>query len=89
MLTYEDPPDENDATVPTREDIGRELFANAGKWAIVARHDRAERAIAHAQRIVEGREYGPLFDAVNRRVGNEHRVYARRDALTVHDVLPS
>lgn len=77
-LSWETPPRGDDASVPSRDEIGAALAARRGQWAIVARHDRAARAAAHADRVNEGREYGGGFDAVVRRVGNEHRVYARR-----------
>jgi hypothetical protein len=79
-LSFEDPPGMDDASVPTREEIGAALTVKRGHWAIVARHDRAARAESHAERINAGREYGAGFDALVRRVGNEHRVYARRAA---------
>lgn len=76
MLTYEDPP-ENTRAMPTKQEIAAELTENVGKWAVVARHDRLERAMRHADRIKDGAEYGLAFEAVSRSVGNEHRVYAR------------
>jgi hypothetical protein len=78
MVTWEEPPDADMPDVPTREQIAAALSRRAGRWAIVARHDRAARAEAHVQRIVAGREFGAGFEAVHRRVANEHRVYAMR-----------
>lgn len=77
MLTWEDPPSGDSPAVPTRQEIAGELAVRFGRWAVVARHDRAARAAAHVERILDGREYGQGFEAVARRVGNEHRVYAR------------
>lgn len=77
-LSFEEPPFADDASVPSRDEIGAALTVKRGRFAIVARHDRAARAAAHVDRINDGREYGAGFDALVRRVGNEHRVYARR-----------
>jgi hypothetical protein len=77
-LTWEHPPFKDDPTVPTREQIGAALAERPGQYAIVARHDRAARAQAHVERIRSGREYGEGFQALPRRVGNEHRVYAAK-----------
>jgi hypothetical protein len=76
ILTWEDPSAQDQPEVPTRPQIGALLAANPGQSAIVARHDRAARAVSHVERIVSGREYGDGYAAVARRVGNEHRVYA-------------
>lgn len=78
MVSWEKPPARHDVTVPTREGIGKELDANPGQWALVARHDRAVRAEGQVARIESGREFGAGFQAVYRQVGNEHRVYARK-----------
>lgn len=78
MLTWENPPTTDDAYTLTRDDVAKMLMENAGRWAIVARHDRSARAAAHVKRIESGREYGDGFESVARRIGNEHRVYARR-----------
>ena len=77
-LTWEEPPGADDPATPTREDIAGALCKRAGRWAVVGRHDRAARAASHVERINSGREYGAGFDAVHRRVGPEHRVYARK-----------
>lgn len=77
MITFENPPAEDDPFTPSRDDVAKELIANRRRWAVVARHDRAARAATHVDRIADGREYGEPFEAVARRVGNEHRVYAR------------
>ncbi len=77
-LTFETPPKHDDPTTPSREQIAEALTARPGEWAVVARHDRAARASAHGDRINTGTEYGAGFKAVVRRVGNEHRVYARK-----------
>ena len=77
VVEWENPPTGDDPYMPTREEIGKALTHSAGRWAVVARHDRAARAATHVERIENGREYGPGFAAVARRVGNEHRVYAR------------
>jgi hypothetical protein len=76
-LTFEDPPAEDDPTQPSKMEIAAELDSHPGKWAIVARCDREMRATAQMIRIATGKEYGSGFEAVARRVGNEHRVYAR------------
>jgi hypothetical protein len=81
MLTFEDPPESDDAIVPTKMAIAAELDSHPGKWAVVARCDRAMRATALAARINGGTEYCTGFEAVYRRVGNEHRVYARRNVV--------
>lgn len=76
-LTFENPPRNDVPHVPTREEIAKELRANPRKWAIVLRCDRAARAASAVERITSGREYGAGYEAVARRVGPEHRVYAR------------
>lgn len=76
-VEWQDPPADDDASLPTREALAAALRKRPGKWAIVARVDRAARAESTRDRIESGREYGPGFEAVIRRVGNEHRVYAR------------
>lgn len=77
-LTFESPAKHDDPAVMSREEIAAILVANPKQWAVVARHDRAARAATHVERILSGREYGEGFDSVGRRVGNEHRVYARK-----------
>jgi hypothetical protein len=77
-LTFANPPSFDDPSVPTRDEIAAALTANAGQFAIVARHDRSARAATHAERIESGKEYGSGFEAVARQVGPEHRVYARK-----------
>lgn len=77
-LTFETPPTKDDPSTPTRDDVAAALTARTGEWAVVGRVDRAARAEAMAERITSGREYGPGFTALVRRVGNEHRVYARK-----------
>jgi hypothetical protein len=76
-LTWETPPDHDDPVVPSRAEIAAALSKRVGRWAVVGRHDRAARAEAHAERINSGKEYGAGFVAVHRRVGPEHRVFAR------------
>lgn len=76
-LTWDTPPEYDDPQSPTREQIGLALSRRPGKWAIVAYADRATRAATAADRINTGREYGEGFEAVVRRVGNQHRTYAR------------
>ena len=82
-LTFEQPPRTDVPTVPTREEIAdalrerRSSHPAAQSWAIVLRCDRAARAAAAVERITSGKEYGAGFEAVARRVGPEHRVYAR------------
>lgn len=76
-VTWEVPPDGDLPGVPSRGDIARALKRRPGVWAIVARHDRVLRAESQVSRIGDGREYGEGFEALHRRVGNEHRVYAR------------
>jgi hypothetical protein len=80
MLTFETPPETDNPYALTRDDIAKLLLERPGNWAIVARHDRAARATAMVERVMLGREYGEGFEATARRVGNEHRVYARRTA---------
>lgn len=76
-LTWDNPPDLDDPTVAAREDIAVSLQRRIGKWAIVAWCDRAARAASIVERVNDGREYGDGFEATARRVGNQHRVYAR------------
>lgn len=76
-LTFENPPRDDVPTVPTREEIAKELRDNRRRWAIVLRCDRAARAASAVDRITSGKEYGAGYEAVARRVGPEHRVYAR------------
>jgi hypothetical protein len=76
-LTWQNPPDLDDPSVPTRTEIAAALASKPSRWAIVARHDRAVRAAGHVDRINSGREYGAGFEATARIIGNEHRVYAR------------
>lgn len=78
MVSWENPPRADEPHVQTREEIARELAGSPGRWAIVARHDRVARAESQVERIESGREYGAGFAALHRRVGNEHRVYARK-----------
>jgi hypothetical protein len=77
-LTWEEPPVYDDPTTLTRAEIGKTLDSRPGRWAIVARADRAARAAAMVERINSGREYGSGYDAIARQVGPEHRVYARK-----------
>lgn len=76
-LTWEQPPEDHDPTVMSKNEIAAELAVRPGEWAVVARHDRAARAEAHAARIREGKEYGAGFEARYVQVSSEHRVYAR------------
>lgn len=76
-ITFDSPPEHDDPSTITRDEITAALSKRPGKWAIVARHDRAARATSHVERIQSGREYGAGFESVARIVGNEHRVYAR------------
>jgi len=76
-LTWEQPPEGHDPAVMSKAEIAMVLAMRPGEWAVVARHDRAARAEAHAARIVDGREYGAGFEARYVQVGSEHRVYAR------------
>lgn len=78
-LTFEQPPT-NESLVMSREDIGAELASRPGEWAVVSRPDRVARGEATAQRINEGREYGPGFEATVRAAGDRSdvRVYARK-----------
>lgn len=80
MVTWEEPPGTDLPEVPSREQIAAALTRRSGRWAIVARHDRVARAQSQVERIESGREYGAGFEAMHRRVANEHRVYARRSA---------
>lgn len=73
MLEWRDPYEDQSLT---REEIGKELFANRGRWAIVARPDRRTRADALVERINSGREYGPEVIALCRNLSGEIRVYA-------------
>jgi hypothetical protein len=77
-ITWETPPEGDDPTIPTREEIAAALTRRAGRWAVVARQDRLVRAEGHADRINSGREYGAGFEGLVRKVGSEHRVYARK-----------
>lgn len=63
--------------LPTREQIAEALSRAPQHWAVVLRADRAVRAASAVERINTGREYGEGFEAVARRAGPEHRVYAR------------
>lgn len=75
-LIFEAPPITDDPTVLTKAQIAQQLTERRGESAIVARHDRAQRAAKHVERIRSGAEYGEGFAALAYRVGNEHRVYA-------------
>lgn len=77
-IEWSDLPDTDDPSTPDRDALGAALAKKPGRWAIVGRHDRAARAATHAERIESGREYGNGFESAVRRVGNEHRVYARK-----------
>lgn len=77
-ITWETPPEGDDPSIPSREEIGAALSRRAGRWAVVARQDRLVRAEGHAERINAGKEYGAGFEGVVRKVGSEHRVYARK-----------
>lgn len=79
-ITFEALPQHNDPTVPSKAEVGAMLAEAPGQWAIVARHDRAERATSHRNRVRDGREYGEGFEAEARQIGSEHRVYARKVA---------
>lgn len=76
-LTWEEPPAADEPDAPARADVAKALARRPGRWAIVAYCDRVARAATVVERITDGREYGPGFQAVHRRVGNQHRVYAR------------
>ncbi len=75
-FTWEPVPPHDDPTIPSKTEIATALKTRPGHSLIVARHDRAARAAAQAQRINEGRDFGPGFTAVARQIGSEHRVYA-------------
>lgn len=77
-LTFEPLPT-NESLVMTREMIQAELVARPGQWAVVSRPDRVERGQKTADRINEGKEYGPGFEATVRSAGDraDVRVYAR------------
>jgi hypothetical protein len=77
-LTWETPPDHDDPAIPSRGDVAAALSRRPGRWAVVARQDRLVRAEGHADRINSGREYGAGFEGLVRKVGSEHRVYARK-----------
>jgi hypothetical protein len=77
-LTWETPPDHDDPAIPSRADVAAALSRRPGRWAVVARQDRLVRAEGHADRINSGREYGAGFEGLVRKVGSEHRVYARK-----------
>lgn len=77
-MTWEEPPAYDNPSVPTREEFAKALSARPGRWAVVARQDRLVRAEGHAERINSGREYGAGFEGLVRKVGSEHRVYARK-----------
>ncbi len=78
MLTFENPPS-NESLVMTRAEVGDELRAHPRMWAVVSRPDRVARAESTAERISDGREYGPGFEATVRAAGDRSdvRVYAR------------
>ena len=76
-ITWEELPESDDASVPTREDNAKALKRRPGKWGIIARCDRRARAETMAERINSGKEFGPGYEAENRQKGPEHRVYAR------------
>lgn len=75
-LTWEPLPPESDPSVLSKDQIAAELTQHPGRSAIIARHDRAARAASHAERINDGREFGPGFQAKAMQIGSEHRVYA-------------
>ncbi len=78
MLTFENPPADSDL-VMTREQVAEELRSRPGEWAVVSRPDRVARAESTAERIGDGREFGPGFEATVRAAGDRSdvRVYAR------------
>lgn len=75
-LIFQPVPAEDDPTILSKADIVAALKARPGKSARITSHDRKIRAAAHAQRITDGREYGPGFSAVARQIGGEHVVFA-------------
>jgi hypothetical protein len=77
-LVFANPPESNDATQPSRTEVGDALSRRAGSWAIVGYHDRLARAEAQAVRINSGREYGDGHEAIVRQVGPVFRTYARK-----------
>lgn len=79
LIEWAEPPADDDASIATKRETAEALAKRPGKFAIVGRHDRATRAMAHAQRINLNREYGTGYAAVVRRIGNQHLVYARYD----------
>ncbi len=78
MLTFEEPPNNADL-VMTREQVAAELRSRPGQWAVVSRPDRVARAETTAERIGDGRGFGPGFEATVRAAGDRSdvRVYAR------------
>jgi hypothetical protein len=80
MLTFENPPAQKNMGLLTREEIAAELEARPGEWAVVSRPDRVARGESTAERINDGREYGPGYEATVRYAGDraDVRVYARK-----------
>ena len=78
-LTFENPPSHESMRLLNREEISAALVAARGKWAVVSRPDRVDRAQKTADRITAGTEYGPGFEATVRSAGDraDVRVYAR------------
>ncbi|MGK5677634.1 hypothetical protein [Actinoplanes sp. URMC 104] len=76
-LTWEEPPTRHWPDKLTGVEIAAALRARPNVPAIVARHDRKTRGVAHAERVNSGREFGPGFEAEHWQVGGEHRVYVR------------
>lgn len=75
-LTFAEPPEHDEPDVLSDVQIAEQLKRRPNKWAIVASHDRYQRALHHSDRIGAGL-YGENFESLYRQVGRDHRVYAR------------
>jgi hypothetical protein len=76
MALHFSPLPATDLPAPTPAEIGAELKANGGAWAVVYRADRLARAETFAARVNDGKTYGKGYDAVVRKVGAECQVWA-------------
>jgi hypothetical protein len=77
FLTFENPPADAQLVI-SNDQIAEMLKARPGEAAVVNRPDRRDRAQKAAERIREGKTFGPGFAATVRAAGDRSdvRVYA-------------
>jgi hypothetical protein len=82
-LKFEEPPEpqRGRASLEEQREFAKQLRARPGQWAVVTVRTTAAEAGQYAYTVRKGvrKLFQPAgtFEAVSRKVGDEHRVYAR------------